>query len=88
MRTGYNEALAMLGYLLGAVASSVLVEWAHEGGRESLGEVLLMCSLLFEVAFLFGVVRLLFRGVRWGGRVFARRGRTTTPQDPPGSPGR
>ncbi|MDP9864172.1 MULTISPECIES: hypothetical protein [Streptosporangium] len=87
MRTGYNEALAMLGYLLGVVASSVLVGWAHESDRESLSEVLLMCSLLFEIAFLFGSVRLLFRGLRSGGRFLARRWRTTASQDLPGSPG-
>jgi hypothetical protein len=88
MRAGYNEALAMLGYVLGMVAASVLIGWARESGRESLSEALLMCSVLFEIAFLFGMVRLLFRGLRWGGRVFTRRWRTTAPQDSSGSPGR
>lgn len=70
----------MLGYVLGMVVTPVLVEWARESDRESLGEVLFMCSLLFEIAFLFGVVRLLFRGLRWGGRLFARRWRTVAPE--------
>lgn len=77
----------MLGYVLGMVASSVLIEWAHESDRESLSEVLLMCSLLFEVAFLFGLVRLLFRGLRSGGRFLARRWRATGSQASPRSPG-
>ncbi|GAT69078.1 hypothetical protein PS9374_04745 [Planomonospora sphaerica] len=88
MRTGYNEALALLGYVLGMVATSVLAEWARESGGESLSEVLLMCSLLFEVAFLFGLVRFFFQGLRWGGRLFARRWRTAASQAGPVSPGR
>ncbi|GAA4182561.1 hypothetical protein GCM10022252_08630 [Streptosporangium oxazolinicum] len=80
MRAGYSEALAMLGYVLGMAVTPVLVEWARESDRELLGEVLLMCSLLFEIAFLFGVVRLLLRGLRWGGRLFARRRRTVAPE--------
>jgi F0F1-type ATP synthase membrane subunit c/vacuolar-type H+-ATPase subunit K len=87
MRAGYNEALAMLGYVLGMAATSVLIEWARESDRESLTEVLLICSVLFEVAFLFGLVRLLLRGLRWAGRLFARRRRLTVSQDPPGFPG-
>lgn len=77
----------MLGYALGMAAASVLIGWARESGRESLSEVLLMCSLLFEIAFLFGLVRFLLRGLRWGGRVFAHRWRTRVSQDPPGSSG-
>lgn len=73
----------MLGYVLGMVVTPVLVEWARESGREPLGEVLLMCSLLFAIAFFFGVVRLLFRGLRWGGRLFVHRQRDSSK-----SPGR
>ena len=69
----------MLGYVLGMVVTPVLIGWARESGRESLGEVLFMCALLFEIAFLFGLVRLLLRGLRWGGRFFARRWRPMAP---------
>ncbi|GGL33833.1 hypothetical protein GCM10014719_38810 [Planomonospora parontospora subsp. antibiotica] len=82
MRTGYNALSAMLGYVLGMFVTSVLAGWARGGGGESLSEVLLMCSLLFEIAFLFGLVRFFFRGLRWGGRRFARRRRMTAPQGP------
>jgi hypothetical protein len=77
----------MLGCVLGMIVSSVLDGWARASDQDSLSDVLLMCSLLFEVALLFGLVRLLFSGLRWGGRVFTRRRRVTVPQDPPGSPG-
>lgn len=76
----------MLGYVLGMIATSVLIEWARESGRESLGEVLFMCSAVFQIAFVFGVVRLLLRGLRWGAGFFVRRSRTA-PQnlsEPPG----
>ncbi|OUC95135.1 hypothetical protein CA984_19880 [Streptosporangium minutum] len=76
----------MLGYVLGMAASSLLIEWAHKSDRESLSEVLRMCSLLFEVAFLFGLVRLLFCGLRSGGRFLMRRWRATDSQASPGSP--
>ncbi|GAA3419297.1 hypothetical protein [Streptosporangium vulgare] len=87
MRAGYSEALAMLGYVLGMVVTPVLVEWARESGREPLAEVLLVCSLTFAIALLFGVVRLLVRGLRWGGRRFTPRRRTVAPERPSESPG-
>ncbi|GAA0826471.1 hypothetical protein ACFQVD_27910 [Streptosporangium amethystogenes subsp. fukuiense] len=62
MRAGYNEALAMLGYLLGTIAATVLGEWAGENHR--LGEAMTVSALLFQLAFLFGLVRLVLRGVR------------------------
>ncbi|MFF3445205.1 hypothetical protein [Streptosporangium sp. NPDC002721] len=87
MRAGYSEALAMLGYVLGMVITPVLVEWARDSGRESLGEVLFMCSQLFGIALLFGVIRLLLRGLWWSGRFFARRWRVAAAGDPAKSPG-
>ncbi|WP_084966017.1 hypothetical protein [Thermoactinospora rubra] len=83
MRAGYGEAMAMLGYVLGMAAASVLMGWARESDREALGEVLFMCFVLLEVAFVFGVIRLLLRGLRWSGRLFALRRRATTPQQNP-----
>lgn len=77
----------MLGYVLGMAVTPVLAGWVRESGGQSLSEVLFMCSLLFEIAFLFWVIRLLLRGVRWSGRFFMNHWRTTTPQAPSGSPG-
>ncbi|RBQ21107.1 hypothetical protein DP939_08660 [Spongiactinospora rosea] len=76
MRAGHSEGLTMLGHALGVVVASVLGEWARESGRESLGDVMVICSVLFQVAFFFGVVRLLSRAMRWSGGLFVRRRRT------------
>ncbi len=61
----------MLGYVLGVIATSLLAEWARESGRELLGDLLNMCSALFQIAFVFGVLRLLLRGSRR--MIFSRR---------------
>jgi hypothetical protein len=79
MRAGYNEALATLGYVLGMVATSLPVGWPD---GEAVNEVRFTCSLLFEVAFLLGLVRFFFRGLRWGGRVFVRRWRMAVTPEP------
>lgn len=70
MRTGQNEALAMLGYLLGALVAPVLGEWA--GGNHRLGETMTIFALMFQMAFLFGLVRLVLQGVRFLSRTSAR----------------
>ncbi|MEV7801915.1 hypothetical protein AB0O28_03080 [Microbispora sp. NPDC088329] len=65
MRAAYNEALVMAGYVLGMVITSVVGDWARDwAGGKLLNETMLMCALLFQVAFLFGLARLLFRGSR------------------------
>ncbi|MGI5485564.1 hypothetical protein [Microtetraspora malaysiensis] len=77
MRAAYGEALVMLGYVLGIVITPVVGGWASEWvGGKLLNETMLMCALLFEVAFLFGLARLLFRGARWLVRTSARRWQT------------
>ncbi|MGC5013441.1 hypothetical protein ACLQ2R_22000 [Streptosporangium sp. DT93] len=82
MRTGYGEASVMFGYVLGAVVTTGFQEWARGSDRALLAEVLFVCSQLFMMAFLFGVVRFLFRGLRWAGRLPARRRRAATPESP------
>ncbi|WP_433371851.1 hypothetical protein [Streptosporangium sp. CA-115845] len=72
MRSGYNEALAMLGYVLGALAATMLGQWAYESHRESLGEAMTVSGLLCQLAFFFGLVRLAFRGLRRLARTSAR----------------
>ncbi|MEU6432554.1 hypothetical protein ABZ860_42170 [Microbispora sp. NPDC046973] len=77
MRTAYQEALVMIGYVLGMVVTPVVGKWAsgRVGGR-LLDEAMLTCTALFEVAFLFGLARLLFRGSRRLAGASARRRRT------------
>ncbi|MER5622763.1 hypothetical protein ABT061_17160 [Streptosporangium sp. NPDC002544] len=72
MRSGHSTALAMLGYVLGALAATVLGQWAYQNHQELLGETMIMSALLCRLAFLFGLVRLAFRGVRRLTRTSAR----------------
>ncbi|GAB3160431.1 hypothetical protein GCM10027161_68450 [Microbispora hainanensis] len=64
----------MIGYALGMVITPVVRDWTSGriGGR-LLDEVMLMCTLMFEVAFLFGLARLLFRRSRRLVRAVGRR---------------
>ncbi|MEU8244932.1 hypothetical protein [Nonomuraea sp. NPDC048916] len=82
MRAGYSEALAMLGYVLGMVVTPVVGSWANRWDV-AVGDTLLMCSLLFELAFFFGLVRLLFRGARWLVHAPERRRRRTVSRPAP-----
>ncbi|XVQ83925.1 hypothetical protein ACQP2K_34655 [Microbispora siamensis] len=77
MRAAYQEAMVMIGYVLGVVITPLVGDWASGriGGR-LLDETMLMCTVLFEVAFLFGLARLLFRGSRRLVRASAGRRRT------------
>ncbi|WP_432865372.1 hypothetical protein [Microbispora rosea] len=74
MRAARREALVMIGYALGMVVTPVVHDWTSGriGGR-LLDESMLICALMFEVAFLFGLARLLFRGSRRLVRVVGRR---------------
>ncbi|GAA0399967.1 hypothetical protein GCM10009530_59710 [Microbispora corallina] len=83
MRAAYNEALVMLGYVLGMIITPVVGGWASEWvGGKLLNETMFMCALLFQVAFLFGLARLLFRGARWLVRTSARRWQMPKAQEP------
>ncbi|WP_157545657.1 hypothetical protein [Microtetraspora fusca] len=82
MRAAYNEALMMIGYVLGVVITPVVGDWASDWvGGKLLNETMLMCALLFQVAFLFGLARLLFRGSRWLVRTSARCWQTWKAQE-------
>jgi hypothetical protein len=69
----------MLGYVLGMVATSTPAGWPD---GDSANAIRFMCSMLFQVAFLLGSARFLFRGLRWGGRVFVRRWRMAVTPEP------
>ncbi|MEU8177656.1 hypothetical protein AB0C14_32695 [Microbispora hainanensis] len=74
MRAAYQEALVMIGYALGMVITPVVREWTSGRiGGGFLDEVMVMCALMFEVAFLLGLARLLFRGSRRLVRAVGRR---------------
>ncbi|MFI0421038.1 hypothetical protein [Spongiactinospora sp. 9N601] len=80
MRAGHSETLTMFGHVLGMIVTSVLIEWARENDRESLGDVMVVCSVLFQVAFFFGLVRLALRAMRWSGGLLVRRRQHTAPR--------
>ncbi|MGI5288081.1 hypothetical protein ACQEVF_32730 [Nonomuraea polychroma] len=77
MRGGHSEPLAMLGYVVGMLTTSIAVQWAAAvSGGALLSELLFMCEALFSIAFLFGLVRLLLRAVRWLVRASVRPGQS------------
>lgn len=77
MRGGYDEPLAMLGYLVGMLTTPMA---AHLVGSDTLMRgVLAVCGELFAIAFVFGLVHYLLRGIR-------RLARAVRPRQPETSP--
>ncbi|RVX43595.1 hypothetical protein EDD27_6286 [Nonomuraea polychroma] len=67
----------MLGYVVGMLITPIAGQWAAAVGDGALlSELLFMCEALFSIAFLFGLVRLLLRAVRWLVRASVRPGRS------------
>ena len=76
MRGGYGEPLAMLGYVVGLLITPLVGEWVVSAGVGGpVREVLHMCEVLFSVALLISLVRVVRRIVRAGRHAFvaARR---------------
>lgn len=61
MRTLHSELLTLLGYVLGLLLTPLAGRMASPWvGGVVLDDVMIMCEVLFGVALLLGVIRLLF----------------------------
>ncbi|MEV0613690.1 hypothetical protein AB0I81_10245 [Nonomuraea sp. NPDC050404] len=75
---GHSEPLVMLGYLVGMTVTPFVRQLAYSVSDSAvLGQFLVMCEVLFPVAFLIGLAGLLFRAGRWLLRRLVMRGDET-----------